>query len=202
MKTGVLILATTLAMALAACSNDKAANGPAAGAKPAAEAAASAVSADPEFERLKAVKPVEACAWLPLEKLAVVFPGLKFELHQKLDAQLSGYAWDSRCTYWAGVGTVEYAKDVPTHTLHIFVNTPVSGEKANANLASRAETARSATGYQAQAALGANAYSIVNTGVASLFFVKGQSEVQLGFSDLKTPNEEKIKKLIAIAQSL
>lgn len=207
MNKSVLIVATTLALALSACGGDKpAADTAAASADGAAAdqaaAAAPAASTDPEIEQLKTVKPVEACAWLTPEKLGTVFPGVAFEVHQKIDAQMSGYAWDSRCTYWAGVGTIEFAKDAPTHTVEIFVNTVVSADKANANLASRAETAKTATGYQPQAALGANAYTVTSTGVAMLFFVKGQSEVQLNFSDLKSPSEEKVKALLAIAQGL
>jgi hypothetical protein len=203
-----LIVATTLALALSACGGDKpaadTAAAPADATSPdqAAAAPAASASTDPEIEQLKTVKPVEACAWLTPEKLSAAFPGLKFEVHQKLDPQMSGYTWDSRCTYWAGVGTIDFAKDVPTHTVEIFVNTVVSADKAKANLVSRAETAKTATGYQPQTALGPNAYTVTSTGVAMLFFVKGQSEVQMNFSDLKSPSAEKVKKLLEIAQGL
>lgn len=175
---------------------------PSASSADAAPPAAAPVSADAEFEQLKATTPVDACAWLTQEKIKTVFPDLSFEIHQKLDPQMSGYVWDSRCTYWAGVGTIEFAKDTPTHTLDIFVGTSVSEEKAQSNLARRHETAVAATGYKAMPALGANAYATTNTGIASLFFVKGQSEVQINFSDLKTPNDQKIEKALALAQTL
>ena len=42
-----------------------------------------------------------------------------------VESRLSGYAWDSRCVYWGGVGTIDYAKDLPTHTVEIFAMTPV-----------------------------------------------------------------------------
>lgn len=165
-------------------------------------ASAPATSTDAELEQLKTVTPVNACATLTPEKLKAVFPDLSFEVHQALDPQMSGYVWDSRCSYRAGVGTIEFAKDAPTHTVEIFVATSATEDKARANLASRQETAVDTTGYQAQPALGANAYATASTGVAMLYFVKGQSEVQINFSDLKTPNDEKVRKVVALAQSL
>jgi hypothetical protein len=148
------------------------------------------------------VTPADACAWLTPAKLKAVYPDLSFEVHQKLEPRMSGYVWDSRCVYWAGVGTIEYAKDTPTHTVEIFAATAASDAKAQAKLASRQETATTTTGYQPQPSLGASAYSTNNTGMATLFFVKGQSEVQLNASDLKTPVDEKIEKLLALARSL
>jgi hypothetical protein len=201
MNKVVLMISTSLALSLAACSKQPA-NESSVTPSASEPVAATTTSTDPEFEKLKTITPVNACATLTPEKLSAVFPDLKFEVHQKLDPQMSGYTWDSRCTYWAGVGTIEFAKDVPTHTVDIFINTVVSDEKAQSNLASRVDTAKSATGYQAQTTVGTNAYTITQTGVVSLYFVKGQTEIQLNFSDLKTPNDEKIKKLIAIAQSL
>jgi hypothetical protein len=200
-----LMMTSIAVLALAACNRSPPA--PDADSKDASAAAAASEMAaeadvDAGLKQLETVKPVDACAWLTPEKLKAVFPDLNFEVHQKLEPRMSGYLWDSRCTYWAGVGSIDYAKDVPTHTLNIFVGTTVSEDKAKANLASRHETATSATGYRAQTALGPNAYSTANTGVVSLFFVKGQSEVQINVSDLKTPNDEKIQKAIALAQSL
>ena len=96
-----------------------------------------APNVDAELEQLKAVTPADACAWLPADKLAAIYPDVKFELNQKVDPRLSGYAWDSRCVYWGGVGTIDYAKDLPTHTVEIFAMTPVSMAKAQSNLASR-----------------------------------------------------------------
>ncbi len=165
-------------------------------------APATAPNVDAELEQLKAVTPADACAWLPAEKLAAIYPDVKFELNQKVDPRLSGYAWDSRCVYWGGVGTIDYAKDLPTHTVEIFAMTPVSVTKAQSNLASRQEMAIGTTGYQTQPDLGTNAYTTLETGVARLFFVKGQSEVQINISDLDTPSDEKIKKTVVIAQSL
>jgi hypothetical protein len=196
-------LALIAPIALVACDRAPPAAGDAAAPEQAATpAAAPPPSPDAELERLKTVAPVDACAALTPEKLKAVFPDLSFEVHQKLDPQMSGYVWDSRCTYWAGVGAIEFAKDTPTHTVEIFVATSATEDKARANLASRHETAVNATGYQAQPALGANAYATANTGVAMLYFVKGQSEMQINVSDLKTPNDDKIRKAVALAQSL
>jgi hypothetical protein len=167
-----------------------------------AAAAPAATVVDPEFEQLKSVVPVDACAWLPAEKLSALYPDLAFELVQKVEPRISGYVWDSRCTYNAGVGTIEFAKDAPTHTVEIFVATPVSEAKALANLASRRETAASTTGFEPQPSLGENAYSTTPTGVGSLYFVKGGSEVQINVSDLETPSAAKIQKAIALAESL
>lgn len=183
---------------LAACGGSPRATNEAA----APPAATPAAAVDAEFERVKAITPVDACTWLSADKLKTVFPELSFAVHQKLEPRMSGYAWDSRCTYWAGVGSVEFAKDVPTHTLDFFLRTVATDAKANANLASRRESASSATGYEAQTALGPNAYSTANTGVVSLFFVHGQHEVQINFSDLKTPTAKKIEKAIAVARTL
>lgn len=168
----------------------------------AAPTAAPPAFVDDELEQLKTVTPVDACALLTTEKLASVFPGLTFEIRQALKPQMSGYLWDSRCTYWAGVGTHELAKDMPTHMVEIFVATAVSEATAKGNLASRHELAKTSTGYQLQPALGDNAYATTNTGVAWLFLLQGQSEVQITFSDLDTPNEEKVAKAVALAQSL
>jgi hypothetical protein len=207
MRRLMMVMAGVTVLGLAACDRSQPATGDTAAqaASPGtanAPAVAAAVSTDAEFEQLKTVTPVDACAWLTPEKLRAVYPDLTFEVNQKLEPRMSGYVWDSRCVYWAGVGTIDYAKDTPTHTVEIFVATSVSDAKAQANLASRHETAVSATGYQAQPSLGVNAYTTANTGVAMLYFTKGQSEVQINVSDLKTPNEEKIKNAIALAQSL
>lgn len=205
MRRVMMVTAGVTLLGLAACDRaPPASNGapaPETAAAPSAAATPSA-SADAEFEQLKTVTPVNACDWLTPEKLKTVYPDLKFDVHQKIDPQMSGYVWDSRCVYWAGVGTYDFAKDAPTHTVEIFVATSVSEAKAKANLASRHETATTTTGYQAQTTLGENAYAVTNTGMASLFFVKGQSEVQINVSDLNTPNAEKIKKAVALAQSL
>jgi len=163
---------------------------------------ASAAVLDPEWERLNAVVPLDACALLSADKLEPLYPGLVFELRQKVEPRLSGYVWDSRCTWWAGVGSIEFAKDAPTHTVEIFVNTPASEAKALANLASRRETATSTTGYQPRPELGADAYAVTQTGMASLFFVNKGSEVQINVSDLDSPNADKIRRAVALAQSL
>ena len=163
---------------------------------------AAAVSTDAELEQLKTVAPVDACATLTPEKLKTVYPDQAFEVHQKIDPQMSGYVWDSRCVYWAGVGTIDFAKDAPTHTVEIFVATAANEAKAKANLASRREMATTTNGYQPQASLGENAYTTTDTGMAHLFFVKGQSEIQINVSDLDSPNAEKVRKALALAQAL
>jgi hypothetical protein len=104
--------------------------------------------------------------------------------------------------YWAGVGSIEFAKDTPTHTVEIFVATSASEATARAKLAARRELATSTSGYQPQAELGADAYATVDTGTAMLFFAKGQSQVQINVSSLKTPNDEKIAKAVALAKLL
>lgn len=157
---------------------------------------------DAELEELKAVQPVDACAWLTPEKLATVFPGRAFEVHQHLKPQMSGYAWESRCEYWAGRGSVEYAKDVPTHTIQVFVETVASEAKAKERFARRTDGVASTTGYEAQPALGENAYAVTGTGYAKLFFVRGQSEVQITYSDLDTPSAEKVRLLVSLAKFL
>lgn len=199
-----MLMTASALLGLAACNRSPTASANDAGGpvNGAAVAAAPATTTDTELEQLKAVKPDDACAWLTPEKLSTSYSGLKFDVHQKVEPRMSGYVWDSRCVFWAGVGTRSFAKDVPTNTVEIFVGTAVSAAKARANLTSRQETATSATGYTAQPALGANAYSIVNTGVATVFFVKGQSEVQINVSDLDSTSDAKVKKAIALAQSL
>ena len=202
MTRWTMLSITTLAVSgLVACgapASDEAS--PAHEATSAPAAVASVV--DPEFEQLKAVVPVDACAWLPTEKLAAVYPGLVFELVQKVEPRISGYVWDSRCTYNAGVGTIEFAKDAPTHTVEIFVATPVSEAKALANLASRRELAATTANFQPQPSLGEQAYSTSETGVGTIYFVKGGSEVQINVSELQSPSAEKIQKAITLAQSL
>jgi hypothetical protein len=163
---------------------------------------ADAQSLDPELEQLKAVKPVDACTLLSPEKLLAIYPKLKFEVHQKLEPRMSGYTWDSRCTYYAGVGSIEFAKDVPTHMVELFVNTVVSETKAQANLASRYDMAKSANGFAAQAELGPHVYAASQTGVVSLFAVKAQSELQINVSDLQSSSAEKTKKLIEVFKAL
>ena len=174
-----------------------AASAPVAAAKPTA-----APSTDPEFEQLKTVTPVDACATLTPDKLKAVFPDLAFTQHQALAPRMSGYLWDSRCGYRAGVGTIEFAKDAPTHTVDIYIGTVANEAKAKANLASRGELAKAAPNYLAQPELGPDAYSVTDTGMARVFYVKGKSEYQLNFSDLKTPNAEKVKKVVALAKAL
>lgn len=188
-----------IALLLSAC--DPAAP-PHTGAAAVAASAASAAPADPELEQVKAQSPIDACTLLTPEKLALVHPGLRFELRQKLEPRLSGYAWDSRCTWWAGVGTIEFAKDTPTHTVEIFVSTPASPDKARARLAQRREGASTGSGFQLQSALGPDAFASTQTGMASLYFVRGGSEVQINVSDLDTPNAEKVRKAVALAQGL
>jgi hypothetical protein len=204
MKLVSVFVTTVALLGLSACtqspsdSSDTAT--PAANATPQAKPAA--MSTDPELEKLKTLTPKDACNMLSAEKLLAVFPDLKFEQHQHLAPRMSGYVWDSRCVYWAGVGSVEYAKDTPTHTVDLFVNTSVSDTKARANLASRHDLAKTATGYQAQPDLGVDAYTIVQSGAASLYVVKDQSELQINVSDVSSSNDAKRQKLIEIFRTL
>ncbi len=197
------VIALALPLTLAACSGEPAKEAAAPAASAAAPAApASAPSTDPEFEAVKAAMPVVACDLITLEEVSALYPGLKFTLKQKLDPRMSGYAWDSRCEYEAGVGTIDYAKDQATHLVQVFVSTVASEAKAQSNLKSRAELAATQSTYKAQPDLGASAYTTTQTGTASLFLVKGQAEIQLLVSELKSPNDEKIKKLLALAKGL
>lgn len=200
MKRSMMAMATATMLGLSACGGDAPPANDAA--KNAAPAAATAASPDAELEQLKTTAPVDACATLTPEKLKTVYGDLAFDVHQKIDPQMSGYVWDSRCVYWAGVGTIDFAKDAPTHTVEIFIATSATPEKAKANLASRQEMATTTTGYQPQPDLGEKAYAVTDTGMARLYFVKDQSEVQINVSDLKSPNAEKIAKAVALAKSL
>ncbi len=203
----MMILATGIAaLGLMACNRETPAGGDAA-APPSASAAAPAAPAatpspDDEITQLKAVTPLDACATLTQDKLKAVYPDLAFTVHQVLAPRMSGYMWDSRCSYRAGVGTIEFAKDAPTHSVDIMIGTVVSEAKAQANLASRVETAKTTNGYQPQPDLGTNAYAISDIGMARLYFVKGQSEIEINVSDLKTTSAEKIARAVALAKSL
>jgi hypothetical protein len=203
MPRAILVFPVFALLALLGCGTS---SPPAAGAAaPTAGASAPSVPTpgpDEELARLQRVAAVDACQWLTAEDLRTVWPDLVYEVRQALAPRLSGYAWDSRCTWWAGVGSIDFAKDTPTHTVEIFVATPVSAAKAQLNLASRRETASAATGFQPQSALGADAYAITRTGVVSLYFVRGASEVQLNVSDLDSPNDEKLRKALALAALL
>lgn len=203
MRRTILAMACIGLLAGAAC--DRTAPTPGATETPApapTPVAATASSPDAEIEQLKTVKPVDACALLTPEKLKAVYPDLAFEQHQTVAPQMSGYAWDSRCGYRAGVGTIEFAKDAPTHAVDIAVVTVVSEAKAQANLASRRELAKTESSYQAQPELGADAYTVTDTGMARIFFAKGQSEIQINLSELDSPNATKVAKIIALAKSL
>jgi hypothetical protein len=197
------VLAVALPLTLTACSSAPATDQAAPAASSAAPAApASSPSTDPEFEAVKAATPVVACDIITLEEVSALYPGLTFTLKSKLDPRMSGYAWDSRCEYEAGVGTVSYAKETPTHTVQVFVNTVASEAKAQANLKSRGETMVGESSYRAQPTLGPSAYTRSLTGAVTLFLVKGQAEIQINLSELKSSNDEKIVKLLALAKSL
>lgn len=164
--------------------------------------AAASSSGDPEFDQLKTVVPDDACARLSVEKLKTVFPTLQFEIKQKLEPRLSGYVWDSRCTYWAGVGTMEFAKETPTHVVEVFYATAANEAKAKANQATRAASAATTSGFKAESTLGEDAYSTAATGVVSLFLRRGQSNVQINVSDLNSPADVKRERAIALAGAL
>ncbi len=199
LTTACTVLAT---LALAACSGREPASSDDTPSAASAPPAAAATAVDDELERLKATTPVDACTWLTPEKLKSVLPDLEFEVAQRIEPRMSGYVWDSRCTYWAGRGTIEFAKEQPTHTVEIFVATSASAAKAEERLAARREGAATTTGFTPQPALGANAYTTSTTGVVMLHFVRDQSEVQINYSDLTTPGEEKTRIVLALAASL
>lgn len=197
------VLAVALPLSLTACSGAPSTEQAAPAASSAAPAAAaSAPSTDPEFEAVKAATPVVACDLITLEEVSALYPGLTFTLKQKLDPRMSGYAWDSRCEYEAGVGTMDFAKSAPTHSVQVFVSTVASEAKAQANLTSRGETMVGEPSYKAQPALGPSAYTRTMTGAVTLFLVKGQAEIQINLSELKSSNDEKIAKLLTLAKSL
>lgn len=197
------VVALVLPISLAACSSEpaKEANAPAASTA-SAPAPASAPSTDPELEQVKAATPVVACDLVTLEDVSALYPGLKFTVKQNTAPQMSGYAWDSRCEYEAGVGTVEIAKTQPTHSVQVFATTVASEAKAQEHLKSRAEMAKGESTYKAQPDFGASAYTTRETGSVSLFLTKGQAEIQLIVSELKSSNDEKIKKALALAKGL
>lgn len=198
-----VVAALPLTLTLTACSGTPATERAAPASSPAAPAApASAASTDPEFEAVKAATPVVACDLVTLEEVSALYPGLTFSVKQKLDPRMSGYAWDSRCEYEAGVGTIEFAKTQPTHSVQVFVNTVASEAKAQEHLKSRSEMASGESAYKAQPEVGPSAYTFSQTGTVTLFLVKEQAEIQLLVSELKSPNDEKIKKLLALAKSL
>lgn len=197
------VLAVALPLTLTACSSGPATEQAAPAVSSAAPVApASAPSTDPEFEAVKAATPVVACDIITVDEVSALYPGLTFTLKSKLDPRMSGYAWDSRCEYEAGVGTLEFAKTQATHSVQVFVSTVASEAKAQANLKSRAELAAGESTYKAQPDLGPSAYTNRQTGMVSLFLVKGQAEIQLIVSELKSSNDEKIVKVLTLAKSL
>jgi hypothetical protein len=196
-----------LLISLAACGGSPSSDGSAAGSSSTAisatATATSVPSTDAEYEQLKSVTPVVACDLLPAAKIATVIPGVEFTAAPSKPPQMSGYTWDSRCEYNAGVGSMDFAKDTPTHVVQIYVSTVVSEAKAQANLKSRAETAVTTTNYTPQPELGPSAYTISNTGYVSAFLTKGQAEVQINVSDiLRSTYEEKLARVVALAKGL
>lgn len=198
------VVALALPLTLAACSSEpaKEAAAPAASTAAPAAAPASAPSTDPEFEAVKAATPVVACDLVTLEEVSALYPGLKFTVKQNSAPQMSGYAWDSRCEYEAGVGTIEFAKTQPTHSVQVFATTVASEAKAQEHLKSRAESMAGESTYKAQPDLGPSAHTVRGTGSVSLFMMKGQTEVQLIVSELKSSNDEKIAKALTLAKGL
>lgn len=202
-RSPVVALVLLLTITLAACSGAPATEQAAPAASSSAPAApASAPSTDPEFEAVKAATPLVACDLVTLDEVSALYPGLKFTVKQNSAPQMSGYAWDSRCEYEAGVGTIEFAKTQPTHSVQVFATTVASEAKAQANLKSRAELAAGESTYKAQPDFGASAYTTRQTGSVSLFLTKGQAEIQLIVSELKSSNDEKIAKALALAKGL
>lgn len=198
------LFAVVSGILLVACSDRPAADGASADSATAETAAPSESppsSLDAEFEQVKATTPLVACDLLTADEVAQVIPGLQFAALPAKPPQLSGYAWDSRCEYQAGVGTMERSKDTPTHVVQVFVNTVASEAKASANLTSRAETAVSTTKYTARPELGGAAYTISNVGYVSVFFTKGQAEIQINVSDvMQSSYEQKVERVLALAK--
>lgn len=192
-------LAAFAILTLAACGRSAPPASDTASAPPAAPPGAAPAHVDDEFERLKATTPVDACAFLTLEKLKAVLPALAFEVREHAEPRLSGYSWTSRCVYHAGRGAIAMAPNDPTHSVEISVTTAASPEKAAERLAARHDGATTTTGFTPQPALGANAYATSTTGVAMLYFVRDQSEVQINYSDLTTPTDGKVTILLALA---
>lgn len=190
-------LSLIMALALSAC--DGSAPKPAV---PPDTSASATAGADTELAQLQALTAPDACAWLTPNRLKQVYPDLSFAVHQAVAPRMSGYVWDSRCVYWAGVGSIEFAKDAPTHTVEIFIATAANESRAKANLASQHELASTSSGYLAQPALGTDAYAIIQTGAASVYFLRGQSQVQINVSELHTPNDEKLRRANVLAQLL
>lgn len=199
----VLPLALTFTLTACSGSSTPGSGQSAPAASTAAPAApASAPSSDPEFEAVKAATPVVACDLITLEEVSALYPGLKFTVKQNTAPQMSGYAWDSRCEYEAGVGTIEFAKTQPTHSVQVFATTVASEAKAQEHLKSRAESMAGESTYKAQPDLGPSAHTVRGTGSVSLFMMQGQTEIQLIVSELKSSNDEKIQKLLALAKGL
>jgi hypothetical protein len=199
----VLPLALTLTLTACSGSSTPGSGQSAPAASTAAPAApASAPSSDPEFEAVKAATPVVACDLITLEEVSALYPGLTFTVKQNTAPQMSGYAWDSRCEYEAGVGTIEFAKTQPTHSVQVFATTVASEAKAQEHLKSRAESMAGESTYKAQPDLGPSAHTVRGTGSVSLFMMQGQTEIQLIVSELKSSNDEKIQKLLALAKGL
>lgn len=196
-----VVLPLALTLTLTACSGSST-PGSGQSAPAASTAAPAAPSSDPEFEAVKAATPVVACDLITLEEVSALYPGLKFTVKQNTAPQMSGYAWDSRCEYEAGVGTIEFAKTQPTHSVQVFATTVASEAKAQEHLKSRAESMAGESTYKAQPDLGPSAHTVRGTGSVSLFMMKGQTEVQLIVSELKSSNDEKIQKLLALAKGL
>lgn len=194
-------LAAFAILTLAACGRSAPPASDTASAPSAAPPGAAPAHVDDEFERLKATTPADACAFLTLEKLKAVLPALAFEVHEHVEPHLSGYSWASRCVYHAGRGAIAMAPNDPTHSVEVFVTTAASPEKAAERLAARHDGATTTTGFTPQPALGANAFSTSTTGVAMLYFVHDQSEVQINYADLTTPSEEKTRIVLALAGS-
>ena len=195
------IVAVASGLVLFACSDKPAADASAAADAPASQA--SAPSVDAEYEQVKATTPLVACELLTLEKVARVNPGIQFSALPSKPPQMSGYAWDSRCEYQAGVGTMDIAKDTPTHVVQVFVNTVASEAKALSKLQSRAEMAVSSTNYTPRPELGASAYTVSEFGFVSVFFTKGQAEIQINVSDiLKSSYDQRVERVLALAKAL
>jgi len=160
---------------------------------------------DDELERLKATTPVDACTLLTPEKLKSVLPKVNFELVQRLEPRLSGYAWDSRCTYGAGRGSIEFAKEQETHRVEFYVYTRASAEKAEEGLVTERKSAESSDSFSLRPELGKNAYSFRDLVGGTVHFVRGQSEMKMTYRELYIPGQEQhdmVSMALALAKAL
>jgi hypothetical protein len=204
MRLRIISCAALTALALVACGRGEQAANNATAETTAASAAPSTATTtgDDELDRLKATTPVDACTLLPPEKLKSVLPEVNFELVQRLEPQISGYAWDSRCIYGAGRGSIEFAKDQETHRVELYINTWASADKAEESLQKRRELDAALPEFSAQPELGKNAYATWGDVSGRVNFVRGQSEIHIVYRALNTSSTDMVPVALALAKAL